>query len=99
MADVLASASWVPTVGDAQMMPGIVSSAQQKACLEQSGGNIILHTVSVSAVHIVSTNVDLQCRLAFCNTYCFSALQTGKRLEAQHQRWPDESGLQSANST
>lgn len=77
--------------GVAQMMPGIVSSAQQVARLEQSGGNVSLQTVSVSAVHILSTTVSLQCSI--CRTYCFPAPQTEKRLEAQHQRWPDEDGV------
>jgi hypothetical protein len=90
MADVLASG--VPTVGASQMVTGTVPSAQQKACLEQLGGSVSLHTVSVSAVYILSTSVSLQCSI--CKTYCFSAPQTGERLEAQHQRCPGETALQ-----
>ena len=79
MADVLAV--WVPTVGAAKIMPGILS-----------GGSVSLHTLSVSAVHKLSTNVGLQCSI--CKTYCFPALQTQKLLKAQHQRWPAESAFQ-----
>lgn len=62
-------AIWVPIIGVAQMVPGIVPSAQQKASLELSGGNVSYYTLSVSAVDILSTSVGLQ--LAFARLTVF----------------------------